>query len=273
MTTKFHPLADMLPLVEGAEIDRLVADIIENGLLNPITRYQGQILDGRNRERACRAAGVEPRYVEFEGKDPAAFVFSQNLARRHLGPSERAMVAARMVNLKWGQRADRVEGSIDLSTAAKLVNVSEPSVKRAKVVLEHGIRELQEAVDRGRVAVHVAEKAARESTEAQAKFLAAVAAGRTFQSWQNNHARKKRAAELAGNNNGNACGQRTLACHLGGSTFGLRGLCAGQAEVAPRKPLPCNAARRDQGSAGGQARVQRLRVVLVDDSAAAAGGV
>jgi len=197
MTTKFHPLADMLPLVEGAEIDRLVADIIENGLLNPITRYQGQILDGRNRERACRAAGVEPRYVEFEGKDPAAFVFSQNLARRHLGPSERAMVAARMVNLEWGQRADRVEGSIDLSTAAKLVNVSEPSVKRAKVVLEHGIRELQEAVDRGRVAVHVAEKAARESTEAQAKFLAAVAAGRTFQSWQNNHARKKRAAELA----------------------------------------------------------------------------
>ena len=68
----FHPLAEMLPLVQGAEFDRLVADIAEQGLLNPITLYQGKVLDGRNRERACRAAGVEPRYVEFEGKDPGS---------------------------------------------------------------------------------------------------------------------------------------------------------------------------------------------------------
>src|SRR5262245_46086729 len=123
MTTKFHPLADVLPLVEGAEFDRLVADIAKHGLLTPITPYQGLMLDGRNRERGCHAAGVEPRYVEFEGKDPAAFVFSQNLARRHLGPSERAMVAARMANLKWGQRSDRVEGQICLSRAPDLLHV------------------------------------------------------------------------------------------------------------------------------------------------------
>ena len=197
MTTKFHPLADVLPLVEGAEFDRLVADIIENGLLNPITCYQGQILDGRNRERACRAAGVEPRYVEFEGKDPAAFVFSQNLARRHLGPSERAMVAARMANLKWGQRSDRVEGQICLSRAAELLRVSERSVKSARVVLEHGIPEVQQAVRHGRLAVYDAEKAARLPSEAQTQFLEAAAAGKTFSAWQTNYGRRQRAAELA----------------------------------------------------------------------------
>jgi hypothetical protein len=59
MTAKpFHPLADLLPLLQGAEFDRLVADIAEQGLLNAITLYQGQILDGRNRERACRAAAI-----------------------------------------------------------------------------------------------------------------------------------------------------------------------------------------------------------------------
>jgi hypothetical protein len=133
------------------------------------------ILDGRNRERACRAAGVEPIYAPFTGDDPAAFVLSQNLARRHLGPSERSMVAARMANPKWGQRADRVEGSIDLSTAAKLASVSEPSVKRARI--------LQDAVDRGRIAVHEAAKVAKQPADAQADFLATAANGRTFHSW------------------------------------------------------------------------------------------
>ena len=197
MTLEFHPLANVLPLLEGAEFDRLVSDIAEHGLLNPITRYQNKILDGRNRARACRAASVEPRYVEFDGGDPAAFVLSQNLARRHLGPSERAMVAARMANLKWGQRADRVEGSIDLSTAAKLVNVSEPSVKRAKVVLEHGTSELVQAVERGRVAVHEAAKAAQQSPEAQADFLEAAAAGKSYMVWSVGHNRKQLVDALA----------------------------------------------------------------------------
>ena len=78
---EFHPLANVLPLTEGAEFDRLVADIAEHGLHNPITLLDGLVLEGRNRERACPAAGVEPRYVEFEGKDPAAYVLSQNLIR------------------------------------------------------------------------------------------------------------------------------------------------------------------------------------------------
>jgi hypothetical protein len=198
MTAKpFHPLADMLPLIQGAEFDRLVADIGEQGLLNDITLYQGQILDGRTRELACCAAGIEPRYVKYEGKDPAAFVLSQNLARRHLGPSERAMVAARMANLKWGQRNDRVEGQICLSKAAQLLSVSERSVKSARVVLEQGIPELCEAVVHGRLAVHEAERAARLPGKAQTQFLEAAAAGNTFAVWQTNYGRKERAAELA----------------------------------------------------------------------------
>jgi N6-adenosine-specific RNA methylase IME4 len=208
MNYKFHPLADVLLLIEGAEFDRLVSDIAKNGLLNPITIHDDMILDGRNRDRACRAAGVEPVYEPFTGDDPAAFVLSQNLARRHLGPSERAMVAARMANLKWGQRADYAERPIGLSAAAGLCNVSERHIKRATVVLKHGTPELQEAVDRGRIAVHEAAKAAKESPEAQAEFLAATAAGQTFQSWKNNHGRKTRAAQLAATTKALSVGER-----------------------------------------------------------------
>ena len=52
MTLEFYPLANVLPLLEGAEFDRLCEDIAENGLGNPVMLYQGKILDGRNRSRA-----------------------------------------------------------------------------------------------------------------------------------------------------------------------------------------------------------------------------
>src|SRR5262245_61869945 len=139
MTCPFHPLANVFPLIEGAEFDRLVADIAANGLLNPIVILDDMILDGRNRERACRAAGVELACVPFTGKDPVAFVVSQNLARRHLNESQRAVVAAKLATFEHG--GDRSKASIDaLSQAAagKLLNVSKPSVERAKKVQREG---------------------------------------------------------------------------------------------------------------------------------------
>jgi ParB-like chromosome segregation protein Spo0J len=80
----YHPLADLFPLLEGREFDELVADIKANGLHECIVLLDEQILDGRNRYRACIAAGVEPLFVPYRGDDPAAFVVSMNVARRHL---------------------------------------------------------------------------------------------------------------------------------------------------------------------------------------------
>lgn len=54
----FHPLADLFPLLEGPEFTALLDDIRTQGLREPIWLYQGQILDGRNRYRACRAAAI-----------------------------------------------------------------------------------------------------------------------------------------------------------------------------------------------------------------------
>lgn len=44
---RFHPLADLLPLLEGDELHRLSDDIRENGLLEPILLTpDGRILEG-----------------------------------------------------------------------------------------------------------------------------------------------------------------------------------------------------------------------------------
>jgi len=60
---KFHPLANIFPLIEGTEFDDLVADIKVNGLHDPIVIHNDLILDGRNRYRACLAAGVDPAWA------------------------------------------------------------------------------------------------------------------------------------------------------------------------------------------------------------------
>jgi hypothetical protein len=62
---EFHPLADVFPLIEGAEFDDLVADIGANGQREDIVLLDGKVLDGRNRYRACLAAGVASRAIAF----------------------------------------------------------------------------------------------------------------------------------------------------------------------------------------------------------------
>ncbi|MEK6608177.1 MAG: ParB N-terminal domain-containing protein [Myxococcota bacterium] len=86
-------------MLDGEEFDALVADIKANGLRVPITIFDGKILDGRNRYRACQAAGVKPRFEKFSGTetDALGFVLSLNLSRRHLTTPQRAALALRFL--------------------------------------------------------------------------------------------------------------------------------------------------------------------------------
>jgi ParB-like chromosome segregation protein Spo0J len=160
MELAFHPLADIFPLMEGEEFDGLVQSVKEGGLLNPITVHDDAILDGRNRYRACLAAGVKPITKPFDGKDPVQFVLQANLHRRHLKTSQRSMVAAKIAALHAGgdRRSEKFKVAkatlIDQSEAATLLNVSRHSVMRARVVLERGTEEEKKAVETGTAAVN-----------------------------------------------------------------------------------------------------------------------
>jgi len=102
-----HPLADIFPLITGDEFVALKQDIKDNGLLEPIWILDGMILDGRNRFRACQEVGVSPVFREYEGDEPAAFVISLNLKRRHLDKSQSATVAVEFLPFLEAEAKDR----------------------------------------------------------------------------------------------------------------------------------------------------------------------
>jgi N6-adenosine-specific RNA methylase IME4/ParB-like chromosome segregation protein Spo0J len=153
----FHPLANLFPPLDGTEFDELVADIRANGLREPIILFEGAILDGRNRLRACEVAGIQTAFRPYRGNDPLGYVISVNLRRRHLSESQRAMVAAKLATLTHGQRqSGQLAGVPTQDEAAALLNVGERSVRRAAEVRDQGIAELQSAVERGEVSVSAA---------------------------------------------------------------------------------------------------------------------
>lgn len=160
----FHPLANIFPLIEGHAYNELRADVLANGVREPIWLYQGQILDGRNRYRAASSQGVEFEVREYEGDDPVSFVVSLNLHRRHLTESQRAAVAAKLANIEPGQfvgnqhvpSANLRTPAVSQADAAKLLNVSTRSVTSAKKVIEEAAPELVQAMDEGRASVSAA---------------------------------------------------------------------------------------------------------------------
>jgi N6-adenosine-specific RNA methylase IME4 len=167
---EFHPLADIFPLLEGRDFTELVADIKAHGLREPIVVYEDKVLDGRNRLRACTAAGVEPTFTAYTGDDPVAYVVSLNLRRRHLNESQRAMVAAKLATLKLGDN-QHSEG-LPIGRGSELLNVGERTVARAREVQEFGAPELVDAVERGAVSVSAAADIATQPIEEQREIVA-----------------------------------------------------------------------------------------------------
>src|ERR1700733_4238491 len=92
---KFHPLANLFPMLSDKELEDLGQDIKANGQVETVKLHRGMVLDGRNRYTACAKFNVGVRTEIFQGSDREAlnWVISKNLKRRHLVTKQRAAVA------------------------------------------------------------------------------------------------------------------------------------------------------------------------------------
>ncbi len=96
---EFHSVANIFPMMTENEFESLKDNIEQNGLIQPIYLFKGQIIDGRNRYLACLERGIEPTFRNYEGteSDLLTFVISLNLQRRHLNTSQKACLAVELL--------------------------------------------------------------------------------------------------------------------------------------------------------------------------------
>lgn len=122
---RVHSLASVMPDMLRDEYVALVADIKKHGLRQPIVLYEGQILDGIHRRRACIEAEVDPDYAEFEGttEEAEAYVLSLNVHRRHLTLEQRR----KLIDAELKRDPAQSDRSI-----ARKVRVSDKTVKAAR---------------------------------------------------------------------------------------------------------------------------------------------
>ena len=157
---KIHPAAELFPPMTEAEFLGLKEDIREHGQREDIVVWQGQLIDGRHRLRACRELGIEPQVAELmDETDPWQYVVSHNLHRRHLTTAQRAMVADKLASRKQGEK--KADTGIPVSApsqaeAAGMLNVSVDSVQQARKIRKTATPETVAAVERGEITLNAA---------------------------------------------------------------------------------------------------------------------
>jgi ParB-like chromosome segregation protein Spo0J len=171
---KAHPAAELFPMMDQGRLRELADDIKAHGLRDDIVTFEGKILDGRNRYRACEIAGVEPRFAEWadDGNGPTAYVLSENLHRRDLTPSQRAAIAVEALpqfeeesrqRMLAGQRdpGERIpqgrRAPKSTQKAAALTGTNERYVREAKEI-KKADPELFEQVRKGEIGVKAASR-------------------------------------------------------------------------------------------------------------------
>ena len=88
-----HKINTVLPTMNHQAYQFLRQKIETEGLLEPITIYEGKILDGWHRYQACENAGIKPNFKKYKGDDPVGYVFAKHVARRHLTESQLILTA------------------------------------------------------------------------------------------------------------------------------------------------------------------------------------
>jgi hypothetical protein len=175
-----HPCADVYPMLPDQELAKLADDIKANGLQQPIALWRDPTdgnttvytLDGRNRFEALTRAGQpipEPgsSSLRFVATDPAAYVISANIHRRHLTKEQQAELIVRTIDAVKNDRAT-VARSFNPEGGKKGGSTKDPGLAAAVTEgQKHGIS--KRTIQTARAKVHGKAPAPRKTLDVATK--------------------------------------------------------------------------------------------------------
>ena len=176
MAYQQHPLSAAFPAMSTEDFQGL-KDSIENiGVQNPITIFEGMVVDGWNRYKAANELGMDCPSKELDAWiDPVAFVRAQNKDRRHLPLSAWALIEVSLREWKPSHRPDKGELSSPLQASnqemADAVGVTKRTIQQAKAVQSNATAEVIAAVKSGEIGLPKAAAIAKLPKEEQAAAI------------------------------------------------------------------------------------------------------
>lgn len=161
-----------------AEDFKALKDSIETiGVQNPITLFDGMVIDGWHRYRAANDLGMDCPVAELGDVDPRDFVLAQNKARRHVTQAQLAMATTEVYAWKpvganqHGGSAVPAEAPKTTKELAALAGVGVRSIEQAKAVHSKAVPEVIAAAKQGVIGTEKAAAIAKLPKEEQAAAI------------------------------------------------------------------------------------------------------
>lgn len=166
-----HPLSAAFPSMGAEDFQALKDSISAIGVQNPITVFEGMVIDGWHRYTAANELGMDCPVAELGEVDPRDFVLAQNKSRRHITAGQLAMAANAVY--AWrpaGRPKNNSAGPAELSQrdVSDKTGVSVRSLRQAKKVEQEAVPAVVKAVQSGRIGLEKATAIARLPKEKQA---------------------------------------------------------------------------------------------------------
>lgn len=176
---RVHPACAAFRDIDGEEFEELRASLMKIGQQQPCWKYKGQLIDGKNRERALLANGQGVHYEEWTpvSTDPQRieeeiklFCLAQNFARRHSTSTERAMTIAKLYPNGAKHGGDRKSDQVSpdcLDPAREIsakLKVHPETLRQARTVV-NGSPDVAKAVSEKKISLKKGAKAAKKKAK------------------------------------------------------------------------------------------------------------
>ena len=163
--------------MSAEDFQGLKDSITEIGVQNPITLFEGMVIDGWHRYTAANELGMDCPVVELGDVDPRDFVLAQNKARRHVTQAQLALATTAVYSWKPVGNPEFSQSHTECAIAksneelAAIAGVHKNTITQAKAVQTKAAPEVLEAVKRGEIGLPKAAAIAKLPKEEQAAAI------------------------------------------------------------------------------------------------------